>query len=66
MPKYPITSHVNERLLKSKKKKKTKLARLNWHWGESNLRPRGGAHSHVPSQYLNPKKLMGLMYSFHE
>jgi len=28
-----------------------KLAHLNWHWRESNLRPREGTHSQVPSQY---------------
>jgi hypothetical protein len=27
------------------------LKKLNWHRGESILRPQGGAHSQVPSQY---------------
>jgi len=34
-----------------KKLKEAKLAHLNWYWRESNMRPRGGAHSQIPSQY---------------
>ena len=36
-----------------------KLAHPNWHRGESNMRPWGGAHSKVPSQHqqANPSGL---------
>jgi len=43
-----------------------KLAHLNWHQRESNLRPRRGAHSQVPSQYhqTNPSGFMILEFWF--
>ena len=45
---------------------KVKLTPSNWHERESNLRPWGGAHSQVPSQYNCLKRLLlSWFYNIH-